>query len=573
MEARWVQAALASPEYVAVRRRVFRQLLESLCYEGALRTRPAGADRCAVDGVDERGRPVCYEFTARRRFGFGRVAVGPDPVLRDGVEAESVTAFLTEARDALVADQEHLARFTAELAETLVKDALAQYARTERGDVLAGADHDTLESTVTDGHRYHPTYKSRVGFDLADNLAFGPEFARPVRPLWLAAHRSVTEVTVAGELREAEFLRGQVGPRWDPDPAEYTMLPVHPWQWRERVGRVFAERLRRGELVVLGEDPDEFRAQQSVRTLACASAPHRPYLKLALSIVNTSTSRVLAPHTVRNAAPVTEWLRGITRGDPDLDEVILLGEVMGSSVAAPAGSGAEGYGALACVWRESLHAQLAPGEAAAPFTALTARERDGTPFVEGWLRAYGVREWVARLVEVAVVPLVHVLCAHGVALEAHAQNMALVHREGWPARVALKDFHDGVRFSRAHLAEPGRCPELAGTPAHHGNRNSFLETGDVDLVTDFLLDAFCFVNLGELAILLAEAYGFAEREFWAVVRAALRDYRERRPELAERFALFDVTKLTVAVEKLTTRRLLPDTELRLHAVPNPLGQG
>jgi siderophore synthetase component len=47
--------------------------------------------------------------------------------------------------------------------------------------------------------------------------------------------------------------------------------------------------------------------------------------------------------------------------------------------------------------------------------------------------------------------------------------------------------------------------------------------------------------------------------------------RHRRfPELAERFARFDVFKPSIAVEKLTTRRLLPDIELRLHSVPNPL---
>jgi siderophore synthetase component len=186
------------------------------------------------------------------------------------------------------------------------------------------------------------------------------------------------------------------------------------------------------------------------------------------------------------------------------------------------------------------------------------------------VRALGLQTWLARVVEVSAIPLLHLLCRHGVALEAHAQNMVLLHRDGVPTRVALRDFHDGVRFSRAALAEPERCPDLLPPPAHHQNRNSFLETDDLGLVADFLLDAFFFINLGELAIFLADAYDLDERSFWATAGETITAYERRFPELAERFALFDVRKPAIAVEKLATRRLLPDTELRLHAVRNPL---
>jgi siderophore synthetase component len=584
--AQLVQRALAAPTFAAVRRRVFRQLLEALLYEGAIRVRSDGGGASIVDGVDERGEPVRYVFAARRRHTFDRFAVGPDPVLREvggeAREACSVSRLLAEARDALDAAPEQLASCAHELEQTLVKDALAQHVREQRADVLAGAGYDALEGTITDGHRYHPTYKSRIGFDLADNLAFGPEFAAPVRPLWLAARRGMAEVTLSPALREEPFLRAQLGraalARFaaairaaGEDPAAFTLLPVHPWQWRETIVRAFARQLAGRDLLLVGEDPHAFVAQQSIRTLACANVPQRPYLKLALSIVNTSTSRVLAPHTVRNAPLVSDWLQRIAGADPFLCgelRTVLLGEVMGSAVAT-AGGGA-GYGALSCIWRESLHPRLDAGEQAVPFNGLTARERDGTPLIDGWVRALGLPRWLARVVEVSALPLLHLLCAHGVALEAHAQNMVLLHRDGVPTRVALRDFHDGVRFSRAALAEPALCPQLIAPPPHHENRNSFLETDDLGLVADFLLDALLFVNLGELAIFLADAYGLDERAFWATVGETVAAYERRFPELAERFALFDVRKPTIAVEKLATRRLLPDTALRLHAVRNPL---
>lgn len=588
-----VAAALRAPTYVTVRRRLFRQLLESLVYEDAIRVMNAGDGSCAVDGTDDQGRPVRYEFTVRRRHGFDRVSLGPEPVRRvsggAGAEADSVLRFLGEVRRELTADPECLARFCRELDATLVKDALAEYARTERGDVLAEHDYDTLEGTVTDGHRYHPAYKSRIGFDLADNFAYGPEFLQPVRPLWVAAHRDIARVTTVDGLAEETFLAAQLGDDTlsafrrvidgaGRDPQDYTLLPVHPWQWREQIAPAWVDQLRRQEIILLGEDPHAFAAQQSIRTLSCRDVPERPYLKLALSIVNTSTSRVLAPHTVGNAPLVSDWLRGVVAHDAFLREecqVIVLGEVMGTAVdPVPATDlvRSETYGTLACVWRESLHPFLRPGEQAVPFTGLTARELDGTPLIDPWVRAEGVRTWLRRLVRASVLPLLHLLFRHGIALESHAQNMVLVHEGGVPRRVALKDFHDGVRFSRTHLAEPDACPVMAAPPSHHVNANSFLETDDLDQVADFVLDAFFFINIGELGLFLADACDLDEQDFWAVVRDEIRAYQKRFPELEGRFELFDVFKPAIEVEKLTTRRLLPDTELRVHAVANPLAE-
>ncbi|MBK1785283.1 IucA/IucC family protein [Prauserella cavernicola] len=555
-----VQRALAAPTYAPVLRRLLRQLLESLLYEGAVRTE----DDSTIVG----SAGVTYTFTARRRFTFDRVTV--DELRREGEEPESVTRLLGELGDRLDADRACLARFARELEHTLLNDAVAQYSRT---GTLAGSGFDELEGAITDGHRYHPAYKSRIGFGVADNLAYGPEFARTIRPLWLAAHRDLTEVSASSTIEEAEFLHGQLGDALTPPTPEFTLVPVHPWQWNEHAARAFSAQLRRGELVVLGEDPHAFLAQQSIRTLSCVDDPSRPYLKLAMSLVNTSTSRVLAPHTVHNAPLISDWLHTIAAADEFLrDEArtILLGEVLGAAVnPEPAAelTREDTYGTLACIWRESLHLHLDTEERAVPFTGLTARERDGTPLIDAWIRRHGAATWVRGLAEVAVLPLVHLLCRHGIALESHAQNMVLLHHDGVPTRVALRDFHDGVRFSRAHLAEPELCPPLRGTPSHHQNRNSFVETDDPALVADFMLDAFLFVNIGELAIFLADEYGLSERDFWAIVAERVREHLGRVGE-----ARFDVFAPEIAVEKLTMRRLLPDTELRLHRVPNPLAR-
>ncbi|MEJ2887711.1 IucA/IucC family protein [Actinomycetospora aeridis] len=578
--------ALRAPTAVAVRRRLFRQTLASLVYEGALAVDVEGTTH-VVAGADTDGRPVRYRFDAHRALGFDRVRAD-GPVVRedaDGTvaEATSLPRFLGEIRGAILggAYPDRLARFAVEVEETRIKDALAEDVRARRSGVLTDADHELLEGLITDGHRYHPAYKSRIGFDLDDDLAYGPEFLPAVHPFWVAAHRSVAEVTTSAAVR-AEDLHDELGSTtraaFDArirgaggEPGDYAWLPVHPWQWRERIGRAFADLLADGRLVALGPDPAAFSPQQSIRTLSCRDDPRRHHLKLALSITNTSTARGLAPHTVRNAAPISDWLARIVARDDYLTggaRVIVLGEVHGVSVAPAPPSDlvrADTEGALAAIWRTSLASRLEEGERAVPVTGLTTTEADGTPLIAPWIAAHGARTWVEALTDAVALPLVHLLVRHGVALESHAQNMSLVLRDGLPRRVALKDFHDGVRFCRRLLADPDDAPHLAPPPAHHPNRNSFVETDDPHQVTDFLLDAFFFVNLGELGLLLTERGLMDEAAFWGIVAARVRAHDRRYGT-----GTFDLFAATLEVEKLTTRRLTPDTELALHRVPNPL---
>ena len=525
---------------IEVQRRVMRQLIESLIYEGAIGAAVAG-----------------YRWTAGRRFSFDRVRLGPEPVVRavagePATEATSPRRFLDELGPALLADPPRRNAFVTELERTIANDAQARRHWAAARRPAAGAPFDDLESLVVDGHPYHPSYKSRLGFDAADNAEFGPEFARPIRPVWVA---------LRPDLVECSAVRGGRPDRVD----GRVVLPVHPWQWRTHAATAWAALRAEGGLVVLGRGDDDYRAQQSIRSLANVTRPERPTLKLALSIVNTSTARTLAPHAVANAPLITGWLQGIAARDPYLGRElrpVLLGEVLGVAHSPE----------LAAIWRESLHPSLAAGESAAPFTALCHVDATGEPFIARWVKEQGAGPWARRLLAVTVPPVLHFLVAHGIALEAHAQNLILIHDDGRPRRLALRDFHDGIRFSVAGLADPAARPALRPTPPEHlrVNRNSYLEAAGDDEVHDFVSDCLFFVNLAELAMFLEDWFGLAEERFWALARRVIEDHRRRFPELAERAARFDVLAPTVSVEQLTTRRLRPDTEPRLQAVRNPL---
>lgn len=215
-------------------------------------------------------------------------------------------------------------------------------------------------------------------------------------------------------------------------------------------------------------DPHPVQRERSGRTLGQARHEPGQYVDLPGT----------GPHTVQNAAPISDWLWQLVQDDellPEEHKPIILREIAGVSVTPPQQVQAQ-YGALACIWRESVYRYLSPGQSATPITALMQLDVDQRPVIDPWIGKHGVNEWVTALIERVYLPVMHMLWHHGTALESHAQNMLLVHEDGLPIKVALKDFHDGVRYSRALLANAAALPDLTDAPQAHArvNPNSFL---------------------------------------------------------------------------------------------------
>ncbi|MEK3916118.1 IucA/IucC family siderophore biosynthesis protein [Paenibacillus sp. FSL H7-0331] len=596
-------AALQSSEYASVEKRILRQLLESLIYEHIVEfsamndelVPPSDGPRIIIKGLSlSEGLPLSYTCYGSKKMSFGRIRlnrltaierVGPDGTTTEARLGEFVSEVL-----APVVQHSRLDTFVEELEQTLIKDTQAQYANPHRELTGQERAYDELEANIMDGHPYHPCYKSRIGFNPDDNMTYGPEFKPLIKPLWLGVLTNESVAAQSSTLDYEQFLEAElgadlladfksrleaVGKSYD----QYRLIPVHPWQWRETIVRVFNRQLADGRIIMIGEGTEEYRPQQSIRTLANASSKEKSYLKLPMNLTNTSTGRTLAKHTVLNAPIISDWLYSLVKDDPVAQRLdfVLLREVAGVAYDHETWSETmrpRAYGTLGAIWRESLHGYLRSGEEALPFNALCHVDRSNRQFIDPWVQKEGVEAWTGRLLKVSIEPLLHLLFAHGVALESHAQNMILIHRDGVPVRIAFKDFHDGIRFSRTHLANPEVCPKLHALPGHHTriNPNSFIETDHAAVVRDFVHDAFFFINLAELCLFLEEHYGLKEEQFWGMAAQVIHDYRQTYPQHEARYRVFDLFAESIQVEQLTARRLFGDSEVRLQDAPNPLSR-
>jgi hypothetical protein len=299
----------------------------------------------------------------------------------------------------------HGTDFADELDDSVSSLALSRAGQPPPSKVWPERDWE-WEQRIVDGHPYHPNCRSRPGFSVAEQLAYGPEHRPLVRLGFVPVPSGECLVTGAwpSEMRDGERL----------------LLPVHPWQ-AEHV----LKRSAQGGV--------EAHPLMSLRTLALTGGPH---VKTALSARLTSSVRDISVYSIGMSATLSEFAETLAeRMDGLLHFTRTLGAVTANSPD------------LAAVLRESPQLY---GDRVLPVAALATTELPRSP---AWLAGF------ARLALTAGLRLLEL----GVALEAHGQNLLVVLSEsGAPLRLVYRDLAD-IRVSPARLARHGiPVPALSG---------------------------------------------------------------------------------------------------------------
>ncbi|MGW0820369.1 IucA/IucC family protein [Streptomyces sp. NPDC002845] len=347
----------------------------------------------------------------------GRALHGPHP------DPYATGAYVTEveldgvpydqaARLMAALDVPHGAGFAAELDHSTASLALARAARPvgERGRPRALWE---WEQTVVDGHPYHPNCRSRPGFSVAEQLAYGPEHG-PVVELGLVPVRAEEARMTGGwpeHLRDGDRL----------------LLPVHPWQVAH---------------VLKSTDPEPgpgipAHPLMALRTLAPADGG--PHIKTALTARLTSSVRDISTYSITTAATVSAFLESLV---PRLDGLLHITRTLGAATA----DGPD----LAAVLREAPEAYAGAGESVVPVAALATTDLARS---SSWMRDF------TTLTATVCLRLLDL----GVALEAHGQNLLVVlSPTGTPLRLVYRDLAD-IRISPRRLTRHGLAvPALTG---------------------------------------------------------------------------------------------------------------
>jgi siderophore synthetase component len=607
-----MQDALDPDVWETVERRLLTKMLEEFTYEELLSPEAVdGRSDGAADAATPRAATATdatntaetryevglggatWRFTAESRLADS-ISVTDDPVERrtDG-DWTATTDPLRLLRD-LGEDRKELDGLTEgnlvrEYKRTLLADAHVESRRRARDDHDPLAlDYAELEGEM-DGHPWITYNKGRLGWGYDDYRQYAPELSEPVTLSWVGVRRERSTFTAVegldhGSLVETELgdhhevLRGRLEDR-GLDPDAYHLLPVHDWQWDESIVPLFADHIARDDVVPLGEGPDEYLPQQSVRTFVNRDDDAKHHVKVPMRILNTLVWRGLPAERTVAAPAVTEYVRGIYERDEFLQEqgLVLPGEVAGLTYDHDDFTDVEGspyqyHELLGAVWRESIYTFLEDDERAVTLSALMHVDGEGVPFLSRLVERSDLTldEWLAEFFDTVLPPLLHVLYRYGTVFSPHGQNTILVLEDGAPSRLAVKDFVDDVNVSDQPL------PELEALPEE---LDDILRSEPPEGLCQFIFSGL-FVCVGRyVADVLVEHEDYPEERFWAHARRAVLDYQSQFPELEDRFELFDLLRPEFTKLCLNRNRLLEygydDAPGRPHAsehgtVSNPL---
>lgn len=534
---------------------------------------------------------VHYRFTARRGA-FDSWVVRPGSATRQQGQqppqpADDPRTLVVDARSVLGLGGLRLADVLGELTATVAAEA-QRLGQAPTAAALAAMDYDTAEGNLP-GHPRLVLNKGRVGFSGPDRLAFAPEARRPIRLRWFAVHNELASFRCVPTLSAGELMAQELDARTRARFAarlrrqdDHVWLPVHPWQADEVLATLYAAELATGQIVELGESDDQYLPHQTIRTLANVSHPTRRDVKTAVSIRNTLVYRGLASAATLAGPEVTRWLKTVHDGDPLLSAEYrfqLLGEVAAVSVRHPLfGSLPElpyrFHETLGALWREPVRATLAAGERALSFATLPHRDRAGASVLAHVITesGLGARQWLHRVFDLLLTPLLHWLVRYGVAFCPHGQNLILITDERLrPVRVAIKDFAQGVDLlDRA-------VPEYA-TLGADGNADMLRWPGR--LLVQSLFSSIFAGQFRFWAEVLTDDLDLPRPVFWQLVRTVVNGYRQRFDLPEQAYAEFELMSADVERVCLNREHLAgegfdrvdrdEEFDVRFGRVPNPL---
>ncbi|RLV50321.1 IucA/IucC family siderophore biosynthesis protein [Nocardioides mangrovicus] len=466
--------------------------------------------------------------------------------VRTGIDAQR---FVLDVRSRLPLPEATVPVYLEEIASTLAGRCWKDRPEAPTSAGLLEASFQEIEAAMTEGHPCFVANNGRLGWSAADHLAYAPETAAPVALVWLAVRRSRSVLALADDLGYEDLLAEELDPEvragFDQrladlglEAEDYLLMPCHPWQWEHKIAITYAPDVARRDIVRLGTAPDDYQAQQSVRTFYNRSRPERRYVKTALSVLNMGFLRGLSPAYMEHTPAINDWVAALVTDDETLQRhgFSVLREVAAVGYTQPsyAACGSTPYTKmLAALWRETP--QVADGERLASMTSLLHVDAKGTPYAAALVEASGLEPeaWLRAYLDAYLVPVLHAFYAHHLVFMPHGENVILVLRDHVPVRVVMKDIGEEVAvLSPSTPLPPGVERIRADVPE---------ELQLLSVHTD-VVD--CFLRF--LSGVLDEAGTLPAEGFWAEVARCARDYQAAHPALAGRFAEHDLFAETFA---------------------------
>lgn len=400
---------------------------------------------------------------------------------------------------------------------------------------------------LLDGHPKALPNKGRIGWGVFDLGHYSPESQNTFQLVWIAVRKRLVQESISEEISwDSLYLESlsldelKVIKQTLHDSDSYLLMPVHPWQWDHMIALQFSHLVANEDIVFLGKLGDYYQAQPSLRTLSNITDPSKKDIKLALSILNTSSYRGIPGKYLKIAPKLSRFLQEIVNSDEILkNKVRVQAEPAGIFVPHPFYEQQEECAyqwkeMLGVVWRESSYSKCEKNEIAYMAAILHQVHPSGKSVIGSWIARsqLPVREWLTQFFDCTAIPLWHWQCAYGLGFISHGQNLQIIFKNFVPVGILMKDIQGDL-----FLTEQFPCVPLKTIPDDIGQ---ILPKMPPHYLIHNLWTGFFASVLRFASFLLAEEKIFDENQFWQLLGDRLKLYQEQNPNLSKSFTAYDL---------------------------------
>lgn len=428
------------------------------------------------------------------------------------------------------------------------------------------------------GHPYHPNFRVKKGFTPEEVIQYSPEFNTQVNIHWLAIHRSVafTSIdTTSYVLLFAQHFVKEYQAWYEHirlqhlDPEQYLPLPVHPWQWENKL-RFLASNLINSQQLLIVQSLQKTRPSMSFRTMMPLDN-RGPHLKLATAVHTTSALRTVSPASASNSAPLSNWLKELLTQYQDFEKPLFLArDLAGINTMHPSISLQEKKH-LAMIVRENPLQMLEDSQILIPVATLFATSAiSQLPLLIEIIEASKIEPemYLIDYCKCVLQCQLHLLLKYGVALEAQQQNTLVIFQHNRPIGLVIRDL-GGIKLCFNSHYDKVPKPNL-----HPDSTISCYELGDV--FNTFIYGNF-LSNLTPAINCLHAAYGLSPKKIWSLIRQIinelLQNFRKEMNSLIYQRFQQHLFSLPWPHKSLLTMRLNQNQDnLVFFSLDNPLSQ-
>ncbi len=453
---------------------------------------------------------------------------------------------IKECRKKLGISTKKMPVYLEEIISTLYGSAFKITKGNPLAKALITADFQTIEQSMTEGHPGFVANNGRIGFDSTDYRSYAPEAGNSFSLLWLAGHKSKAVYAALESLPYEKLIQQEL----DEDTInkfntiikdkgynqeDYLFLPIHPWQWFNKLANIFASEVAKGDLICLGYSPDQYLAQQSIRTLFNTTNPNKFYTKSALSILNMGFMRGLPLYYLGTAPKMAVWLEELLYNDEYIKEngFRMLSEIGSISYVNPYfeefGPHNDYNKMLASLWRESPYSVVTKNQKPITMAALLHIDHKGNALIPEIIKDSGlsISNWLRKYLKAYLSPMLHCFYYYDLVFMPHGENIILVLEDNIPVYALLKDITEEACILSSDVDLPEHLKRMyAPVPE------------DVKLLSIFtdMFDGF----FRFLAPILEEHANYQEHNFWELVAENIHEYQAKFPQLEDKFQQYNL---------------------------------